>query len=242
MLVGPEAGITRDSIGIDFVWRDRGMKLLATTLWFPGVRDGSPFYSDLQVGGFYPAQWLLIPFVRNGRLPFVDYQRYIVLHYLFGGLFTYAFLKRLKLSPIAAATGALVFCFSGFASLRIVSFAAFQPVAWLPLQLFFVHRLTSDRRRSSWLGLVGAMVVSLLAGFPQTTLYCWYLVTAYWLYRCYSVRRREVSGTRMAVRQVAGRDLPKVVGTFVLVFGLAGIMVIAGRRELVVHSQTETGI
>ena len=30
LLVGPEAGITRDSIGIDFVWRDRGMKLFDT--------------------------------------------------------------------------------------------------------------------------------------------------------------------------------------------------------------------
>jgi hypothetical protein len=200
-------------------------------LWFPGVRDGSPFYSDLQVGGYYPAQWLLIPFVHNGRLPFVAYQRYIVLHYLFGGLFTYAFLKRLKLSPIAAVTGALVFCFSGFASLRIASFAAFQPVAWLPLQLLFVHRLTRDRRRLSWLGLVGAMVASLLAGFPQATLYCWYLVTAYWLYRCYCVHREEVSSPRMAVRRVARRDLPKIVGTFVLVFGLAAIMVVPGAEN-----------
>ena len=224
-----------------FIWNDTltefypGVNYFATSihggrlpLWFPGVRDGSPFYSDLQAGGFYPAQWLLIPFVHNGRLPFVAYQRYIVLHYLFGGLFTYAFLKRLKLSPIAAVTGALVFCFSGFASLRIASFAAFQPVAWLPLQLLFVHRLTCDRSRLSWLGLVGAMIASLLAGFPQTTLYCWYLVTAYWLYRCYSVHRREVSSTRMAVRRVAGKGLAKIVGAFVLVFGLAGIMVAPG--------------
>jgi hypothetical protein len=200
-------------------------------LWFPGVRDGSPFYSDIQVGGFYPAQWLLIPFVHNGRLPFVAYQRYIVLHYLLGALFLYAFLKRLKFSPIAAVTGALVFCFSGFSSLRIASFTMFQAFAWLPLQLLFVHRLTNDRRRLSWLGLVGATVASVLAGFPQVTLYCWYLVTAYWLYRCYGVRREEGSSARMAARQVAGRDVPRIVGTFVLVFGLAGIMVVPGAEN-----------
>ncbi len=200
-------------------------------LWFPGGRDGSPFYSDIQVGGFYPAQWLLIPFVHEGRLPFVAYQRYIVLHYLLGGLFLYAFLKRLKFSPIAAVTGALVFCFSGFSSLRIASFTMFQAFAWLPLQLLFVHRLTSDRRRLSWLGLVGATVASLLAGFPQVTLYCWYLVTAYWLYRCYGVRREEGSSARMAARQVAGRDLPRIVGTFVLVFGLAAVMVVPGAQN-----------
>ena len=30
LLVGPEAGITRDSIGIDFVWRDRKLKMFDT--------------------------------------------------------------------------------------------------------------------------------------------------------------------------------------------------------------------
>ena len=56
-------------------------------LWFPGVHDGQPFYSDPQMAVFYPLQWLLIPFVQNGRLPFLTYQGYIVLHYLLGGLF-----------------------------------------------------------------------------------------------------------------------------------------------------------
>ena len=30
LLTGPEAGITRDSIGIDFCWRDRSMKIFDT--------------------------------------------------------------------------------------------------------------------------------------------------------------------------------------------------------------------
>ena len=50
-------------------------------LWFPGVHDGMPFYCDPQSSVFYPLQWLLIPFVRDDRLPFMVYQRYIVLHY-----------------------------------------------------------------------------------------------------------------------------------------------------------------
>jgi hypothetical protein len=132
-------------------------------LWFPGVRDGLPFYSDPQVTVFYPPQWLLVPFVKEGRLPFLVYQRYIVLHYLLGGLLMYAFLKRVKLGPLAALMGALVFCLSGFASLRIVNFVMIQVYAWLPLQLLCVHRLTAGGGRRAWLGLVGAMLLSLLA-------------------------------------------------------------------------------
>src|SRR2546426_3491999 len=101
-------------------------------LWFPGVRDGLPFYSDIQIAVFYPPQWLLIPFVEDGRLPFLVYQRYIILHYLLGGLFMYAFLKQVKLSRIAALSGALVFYLSGFASLRIVNFVMIQVYIWLP--------------------------------------------------------------------------------------------------------------
>src|SRR5260221_3277724 len=44
-------------------------------LWFPGVRDGLPFYSDPQIPVIYPPQWLLVPFVEDGQLPFLVYHR-----------------------------------------------------------------------------------------------------------------------------------------------------------------------
>ena len=195
-------------------------------LWFPGVRDGLPFYSDPQMSVLYPPQWLLVPFVEDGRLPFLVYQRYIVLHYLLGGLLMYAFLKQVKLGPLGALAGALVFCLSGFASLRIVNFVMIQVYAWLPLQLLCVHRLTAGGGRRAWLGLVGAMLLSLLAGHQQTTVYCWYLVIAYWLYRSYGARRGQGIDWKRAVYQVAGKDAPKLIGTFVLVLGLGAAMVI----------------
>jgi hypothetical protein len=225
--------------GRSFIWDDTltefypGINYFAKSihtgrfpLWFPGIRNGSPFYCDPQVGVFYLPQWLLVPFVKNGRLPVLVYQRYMVLHYLVGGLFMYAFLKQIKLSPIAALAGALVFCLSGFGSLRIMCFVIIQAYIWLPLQLICVHRLTSGENRLAWLGLVGAMVMSLMAGFPQVTLYCWYLVIAYWLYRCYSKRRKNCPDWKAAIQPVASRDLPKLIVTFVLVFGLSAVMVL----------------
>jgi hypothetical protein len=172
---------------------------------------------------FYPLQWLLVPLVQNGRLPFLAYQGYIVLHYLLGGLFLYAFLKQLDLRPIGALAGALVFCLSGFASLHLVNVVIVQAYVWLPLQLWCVDRLTTRKRRWAWSGLVGAMIMSLLAGHQQTTVYCWYLVIAYWLYRCYSMRA--------SARQVVAEDLPKLIGTFVVVFGLSAVMLIPGAQN-----------
>jgi hypothetical protein len=226
-------------VGRSYIWDDTltefypGVNYFAKSiqagrfpLWFPGIRDGIPFYSDPQATVFYPPQWVLVPFVQQGRLPFLVYQRYIVLHYLLGGLFMYAFLKQIKLSPIAALTGALVFCFSGFASLHIVNFVIIQVYVWLPLQLLFVHRLTSGRNRWAWLGFVGAAVMSLLAGHQQTTVYCWYLVIGYWLYRRYSIRRNDGLGRRATIAQIARKEMPKLVGTFGLVFGLGAVMLL----------------
>jgi membrane protein YfhO len=200
-------------------------------LWFPGVHDGAPFYCDPQVGVFYPLQWLLIPFVKDGRLPYLIYQRYIILHYLLGGLLMYAFLKQIKLRPIAALTGALVFCLSGFASLRIVNFVMIQTYIWLPLQLLCVHRLTCNGSRLAWAALVGAAVLSVLAGHQQTTVYCWYLVAGYWLYRCYCRRYQEAGSRLAATRQIAGRDVPKMVGTLALVLGICGVMILPAAQN-----------
>jgi hypothetical protein len=110
-------------VGRSFMWNDtldefypsvnyfaKSIQAGRFPLWFPGVRDGLPFYSDPQTTAFYPPQWLLVPFVKDGRLPFLVYQRYIVLHYVLGGLLMYAFLKRIKLGPLAALAGAVV-CF-----------------------------------------------------------------------------------------------------------------------------------
>src|SRR5579859_3167 len=200
-------------------------------LWFPGVHDGQPFYSDPQIGVFYPPQWLLIPFVQGGRLPFVVFQRFIVLHYLLGAVFMYAFLRQSKLGSIAASCGALVFCLAGFASLRINESVVIQAYVWLPLQLLCVQRITSNRSRFAWLGLICAMVMSLLGGFQQVTVYGWYVVIAYWLFRRYSLYRAAGSTWWPTVRQIASKDAPKLAGTFVLVFALSAVMVLPGAEN-----------
>src|SRR5579871_1676383 len=96
-------------------------------LWFPGVRDGSPFYSDTQLAVFYPPQWLLPLLVKGGRLPIGGYQRYIFLHCLLGAIFAYVFLRKIKLSPISALAGSCAFCLSGFFAMRAtVNFVMIQ--------------------------------------------------------------------------------------------------------------------
>ena len=200
-------------------------------LWFPGIHDGEPFYSDPQISVFYPPQWLLVPFVKNGRLPFVVYQRYIVFHYLLGGLFLYAFLRRIRLDATAALMGATVFCLSGFASLRISTFVMMQVAVWLPLQLWCVERVVSGENRWDRAALIGAMLMCLLAGHQQTTIYCWYLVVAYWLFRRYSQYREQGSDCTLAIRKTVTGDWAKLLGTFALVAGLGAVVMVPAAQN-----------
>ena len=201
-------------------------------LWFPGVLDGSPFYTDTQIAVFYPFEWFLPLFVKAGRLPFPVYQRYIFLHCLLGAVFAYAFLRTLKLSPISALAGAIGFCFSGFFALRMnVNFVMIQVYIWLPLQLLFVQQFLCKGGRWRWLGLVAAMVMSVLGGHPQTTVYCWYLVIAYWLYRSYLCQRNKARSWKSALTRCAIVEVPKLVGTFAVVFGVAAAALLPGREN-----------
>ena len=195
-------------------------------LWFPGVRDGLPFYSDIQMAVFYPPQWLLALFVSKGQLPYLVYQWYIVFHYLLGGAFMYAYLRQLKLSLVGALIGAITFCFSGFMSLRIVNFVMIQVYVWLPLQLLCVDKLCSTRSRRAWLGLIGSLLLSLLAGHPQTTLYCWFLVISYWLYRLWLTSTEGSKGGSRLARLCVRAPLARIVGSFALVLGLSAVMLL----------------
>ena len=175
---------------------------------------------------FYPPQWLLSLFVKDGRLPFLVYQWYIVFHYLLGGVLMYAFLRQTKLSSVGALSGAIVFCFSGFMSLRIVNCVMVQVYAWLPLQLLCIDRLAKSASPWAWLALIGAMLLSLLGGHPQTTLYCWYLVTAYWLYRLYRRDHRDGQGWKRSLQVCLKTHIPRLAGSFALVLGLSAVIVL----------------
>lgn len=149
--------------------------------WLPGQQCGMPFYSDVQMGVFYPLKWLLVLFVRGGELSQTVYQNYLVFQYLIGGTCFYALMRRHKTSQPAALIGALVFLFSGFSALHVIFFASVEVYLWLPLVLISIHYFIEKRSFDRLLLISFAVLLMILPGFPQVTLYLSYLAVAYWL-------------------------------------------------------------
>ena len=79
-------------------------------LWLPGIFTGYPIYADGELGLLYLPQVLLLRL-----LPTPEAMVWLrVLHAFLAGLFTYAYLRMLRLDAIPSLGGALVFAFGSF--------------------------------------------------------------------------------------------------------------------------------
>lgn len=162
------------------------MNYLATMLrtghipfWTPYIFSGMPFFPDVLSQTFYPINWLLSLFVINGRLPFSILQLHMIFHIFLGGIFTYLYTKELKLNVIACLVSAFTFMFSGFLILHSIHANPVDAFIWLPLILFFLHRaLTRHEWRYSMFAAI-FFAMSMLAGFPQYSLYIAYFLGLY---------------------------------------------------------------
>ena len=148
-------------------------------LWNPHQFAGNPHMAEWQSGIFYPLH-LLLPLL---PLP-VYWTLFQALGFFLSGLFTYLFLKHLKLHPLPSLFGSLSFMLSTFmftwAQEVIV---APHSILWLPLILLSVDKFLSSRSKTWWFVGLLAITASILSGYWQTTFYLLVTVLAYILWR-----------------------------------------------------------
>src|SRR5512135_3502703 len=157
-------------------------------LWNSLVGSGAPLAANLQTGAFYPLNFLHL------ILPTEYAQTYTaLLHVILAGLFMYAYLRTLKLSPLAALIGALAFEMNGFLIARAAFLSVTAAMPWLAAWLWRAEKLHSvaGKRRPAlsntlWLALV--IGLGILAGHAQTAVYGLVLVTLYFVWRTFSDR------------------------------------------------------
>lgn len=196
--------------------------------WLDAIQNGMPLYTDIQAAFCYPLLWLLVPFARDGGLPFIVYQWFIVLHILMGGTFMYLFLVRHELRALASLLGALVFCFGGFMSLHVVHVPMLQVCAWLPLEFLLVEKCVASGRARHYGMLTAVLLVAFLAGFPQVMLYNCLLLIAYWFYQAYCAAAGEPAAGRAAIARRLGWEALRIGGVFASVLLLGAVQILPG--------------
>jgi len=127
---------------------------------FNGV--GLPLAAEAQPGSFFLPFVLLYHFRAGGLWVEVILQ-------IIAGLFSYALIRKLKLTQLAAFIAAVVFEFNGTFSWH--GAPIISPIAFLPMLLLGVEQLRArvvERRAGGWFLVPLALAWSIYAGFPET--------------------------------------------------------------------------
>lgn len=108
------------------------------------------------------------------------------------GLFTYLFLRRVRVSHLGALVGAVAFMFGGY-HLVWLSWPHPGAVVCLPAGLYFaeaaIQAATRRRRWLAWAGYTVAVLAAFLAGHPESMFFSWGLVLVYVPLRLALLRR-----------------------------------------------------
>ena len=169
-------------------WVGEQLKAGQYPLWVPGIFTGYPIFADGELGLLYLPQvallWLLPTPVAIVWLR--------VLHAFLAGLFTFLFLRTLRLDPLPALGGALVFAFGSFLTAQMHHENMVRSAVWLPAVLTCVERAvrTPSRARGlAWAGLGAlAFAQSALGLHVQPVLMTALAVGGYVLFRALTCR------------------------------------------------------
>ena len=117
-----------------FFWVE-SIKHFDFPLWNPYQFSGHPFFANPQHALLYPFNVLFF------LLPFdVAFNGIIILHFFLGGLFTYLFLKDLKVNSTGALISGMIFMLSGYLLSVHSLLTILLSSVWMPLIMMFFRR------------------------------------------------------------------------------------------------------
>jgi len=166
-------------------------------LWLPDIFTGYPIFADGELGLAYPPQLALL-----ALLPAPIAMVWLrALHVFLAGAFTYAYLRTLRLDPMPALGGGLVFAFGSFISAQMHHENVVRSAVWLPAALTCLERSLFRVPRSTlvWSGLgAAAFAMGALGLHVQPVLMAALALGLYAVFRAFVPSRNAVGATRNA--------------------------------------------
>lgn len=155
--------------------------------WNPYNFSGNPLMANFQSGAFYPLNLIFLSFPFNNA-----WTLFIFLIPLLSALFTYLFLREIKISVFPALFGGIVFAFSSYMVVWMEYGNIGHTFLWLPLGLFLTEKLIhSDSigvhnfQRKYLFFLTGVLFASILAGYIQGYFYILLILSFYFIVKSF---------------------------------------------------------
>ncbi len=176
-------------------------------LWNPHQACGFPLIALIQVGMFFPLNFILYAFPSS-----LAWDILIISRFLLAGLLTYAFLRRLRMDRISSASGAVVFMLTG--PMVLLQYWTANVDILLPLVLLcYENIIRSASTRDLGFG-AAAVGLTVLAGHPEHVFLVNALAVAYFCFRLATIRPRvswKKRATWLVTALVLGAGIAAVV-------------------------------
>jgi hypothetical protein len=178
-------------------WVSQQLHASVFPLWQPDIFTGYPIFADGELGLAYVPQLALLSLL-SAPIAMVWLR---VLHVFLAGLFTFLFLRTLRLDPLAAMGGALVFAFGSFLTAQMHHENVIRSAVWLPAVLLCLERSLFRPPRSTFIwAAIGALAFaqSALGLHVQPVLMLALTVALYALFRALVPSNNGGASTRNA--------------------------------------------
>jgi hypothetical protein len=202
-------------------------------VWAPEFGFGQPLLGWGQLGFFTPVHVVLRLL---GVHPLNLLQISVVTYFAVGLVGMFVWLRSRRLSPPAAATGAIVFAFSGFAIGHLNHVNFYTSTMLLPWLLLMVDRFTHSptSTHTALLSLVAATVA--LSGQPQVALYTLLIGALYGIIQWVAVVAKHWrTGRQATVRYLAWSVVYAVVAG--ILFGAVAAFAVLPLQEFLPYTE-----
>ncbi|MEK7581080.1 MAG: YfhO family protein [Patescibacteria group bacterium] len=155
------------------------LKAFQVPYWNPYIYAGTPHFANFQSALFYPLTVFALFLSTYSYWNFLRFTPYFL-----GAIFTYIYIRNLKLSNLAAFFGGLTF---GFSPLMLTWGEEIvilpHSIIWLPLVLYFVDKFAESKKFKYILILALVQSLQIFSGFVQSYIYTVIVAGLYFFYR-----------------------------------------------------------
>ncbi len=210
-----------DPVRQTYVWKELAVSLYKKAQipsWNPYEMTGKPLAGNFQSGAFYPLNIILL----FGRFDFF-WSLFIISQTLLFSLFTYFYLRSLKISGSSSLLGSTAAAFSGFSISWLEWGNVLHTVLWLPLILLSIDKLVSKGGNRNYIVILSISVISsMLAGHLQFFFYVILTAIAYFILRWFENGKK-------------GMNILKLLGVLSISF-LVGSVQLLPALQFISHS------
>jgi hypothetical protein len=166
---------------------------LQIPLWNPYSFSGTPQLANYQSAVLSPFNLLFF------ILPFIDaWSLLVLLQPLLAGIFTYLFLRTLKVSKEGSVIGSLAFMFCGFLTVWMAYATLDWAILFLPLALLSIEKFYQTQKNRFLVLLSFCLPLSFFSGHFQISIYFFLFIIAYQVFRFWQVKNVRYAMTIFA--------------------------------------------